>query len=317
MDDRDLALAALGARVALLERQVEALAAQHLPDERHWRGGPSIRSDRKPGRGIFRTSPACRQSQFETAWFSYWCEQLGAYPGYHRKLWELVFICQALHERKLLRPGSRGLGFGVGREPLSACFAARGCHITATDQAADEAVDTGWADSGQHALGKAALMRPDLCPPDVFDRSVEFRAVDMNAIPDDLVDFDFCWSACALEHLGSLKAGMDFIERSLGTLAPGGVAVHTTELNLTSDSETLSEGGTVLYRPRDFHELVRQLQAGGHRVMPLDLNAGNGPVDRYIDIPPYRNDPHLRLSVAGFVTTSVGLIVQKAGQTAK
>ena len=313
MDDRDLALAALNDRVALLERQVEALAGQHLPDEHLWRGGPAPHPRPRAGRNIFRTSPACRQSHFETGWFSYWCQQIGAHPGYHRKLWELVFICQALHERKLLRSGSRGLGFGVGREPLSACFAARGCHIMATDQAADEAVDTGWAESGQHAYGKAALMRPDLCPPDVFDEAVAFRPVDMNAIPDDLQDYDFCWSACALEHLGSLKAGMDFIARSVETLKPGGVAVHTTELNLTSDTETLSEGGTVLYRRRDLHDLVEQLRASGHRVMPLDLDAGNGPVDRYVDIPPYRNDPHLRLSVAGFVTTSVGVVVQRAG----
>lgn len=312
MDERDEALAALQARVALLERQIEALAGQMLPAEQHWRGGPPAHPRPRPGRNVFRSSPACRQSHFETGWFAWWCTQLGAHSGYHRKLWELVFICQALHERGLLVEGSRGLGFGVGREPLSACFAARGCVITATDQAADGAVDTGWAGSGQHAPGKAALSRPDLCPPDVFDRSVSFRPVDMNAVPDDLQGYDFCWSACALEHLGSLQAGMDFIARSLETLRPGGVAVHTTELNLTSDELTLSEGGTVLYRRRDLQTLVDRLRADGHRVMPLDLDAGDGPVDRYVDIPPYRNDPHLRLSVAGFVTTSVGVIVQRA-----
>ena len=46
-----------------------------------------------------------------------------------------------------------------------------------------------------------------LCPPARFDQLVTFRPVDMTAIPDDLAGFDFCWSSCALEHLGSLAAG--------------------------------------------------------------------------------------------------------------
>jgi len=41
----------------------------------------------------------------------------------HRKMWEWLFICESLAERGMLRPGRRGLGFGVGREPLVALFA--------------------------------------------------------------------------------------------------------------------------------------------------------------------------------------------------
>ena len=33
----------------------------------------------------------------------------------HRKMWEWLFIAQALAERDMLRPGRVGLGFGVGR----------------------------------------------------------------------------------------------------------------------------------------------------------------------------------------------------------
>ena len=38
-----------------------------------------------------------------------------------------------------------------------------------------------------------------------------YREVDMRAIPTDLRGFDFAWSSCALEHLGSLGAGMAFV----------------------------------------------------------------------------------------------------------
>ena len=58
---------------------------------------------------------------------------------------------------------------------------------------------------------------------------MRFRAVDMNDIPPDLRGFDFTWSSCALEHLGTLRAGADFVVEQMTCLRPGGVAVHTTE----------------------------------------------------------------------------------------
>ena len=86
-------------------------------------------------------------------------------------------------------------------------------------------------------------MRNDqICPEDEFRRLVDFRYCDMNNISSDLHEFDFCWSCCALEHLGSLSAGLRFIERSLDTLRPGGWAVHTTEFNLFSDAAQLRGG---------------------------------------------------------------------------
>ncbi len=44
----------------------------------------------------------------------------------HRKMWEWLFIAEALAERGMLAEGRRGLGFGVGQEPLVAAFAATG-----------------------------------------------------------------------------------------------------------------------------------------------------------------------------------------------
>ena len=36
----------------------------------------------------------------------------------HRKMWEWLFIAEALRERGMLAAGRRGVGFGVGQEPL-------------------------------------------------------------------------------------------------------------------------------------------------------------------------------------------------------
>ena len=113
-------LAELRTRVDLLEHQLRELSALRRPDEGHWRGRPEVLDDRKPGVEVLTHSRPCRQADFETPWFSYWSERLGERLRYHRKLWEFVFIAQALHERRQLRAGARGLGFGVGREPLAA-----------------------------------------------------------------------------------------------------------------------------------------------------------------------------------------------------
>lgn len=283
-----------------------------LPPEHLWRGLPVTPSDAWPAARVFDRSPVCRQADFETPWFAWWTASLGEGLRYHRKLWEFVFIAQALHERGLLRMGARGLGFGVGQEPLPAYFASRGCRIVATDLDAEAAADTGWIETAQHAAGVEPLQRPHLCPPEVLIDRVAFRSADMTAIPADLTGFDFCWSACALEHLGSIAAGLDFIEASLETLRPGGVAVHTTEFNLVSDEDTVDHQGTVLFRARDLRALAERLTARGHHVAPLDLAPGDAPLDRYLDLPPYNPEPHLKLALEGFETTSVGLIVAKA-----
>lgn len=266
----------------------------------------------EPAHSAFPTSTTCIQMHFQQPWFSYWTAHLGEGLRYHRKLWEFVFICQALWERGAVRPGARGLGFGVGVEPLPAYFASQECQVVATDIGAEIAAEKGWVLTNQHAEGGLEPMRrPHLWPAETFERNVSYRDVDMNAVPADLTDFDFCWSACALEHLGSIQHGLDFIERSIACLKPGGWAIHTTEFNLTSDNGTIDHEETVLFRRRDLQSLIDRLNAQGHRAMPLNIVEGEGPVDRFYDLPPYRVQPHLKMALDGYGVTSVGLIIQR------
>ena len=134
----------------------------------------------------------------------------------------------------------------------------------------------------------------------------------MRAIPTELTGFDFCWSACSLEHLGTLEAGLAFVERSLATLRPGGIAVHTTEFNLSSDDRTPMEGPTVLFRRRDMLDLAARLEAAGHQVAAFDLDPGTGVLDEYVDLPPFLDEPLLRLAFREFTTTSIALIIRAA-----
>jgi len=255
-------------------------------------------------------SRPCTQEQLESSTFRRWATEIGEDPNrLHRKIWEFCYIADVLHESGMLAPGKRGLGFAVGLEPLPSLFARFGATIVATDIDAPRAQASGWIDAHQHASGLDSLNLRGLCPDDRFQENCSFRVVDMNQVPDDLRDFDFVWSACAFEHLGTLDNGALFVRRAMRCLKPGGIAVHTTELNCSSDDSTLTSGQTVIYRRRDLEELAYGLTADGHHVN-LNFDHGSLPADRYIDEPPYHSDVHLKLLLEGFVSTSYGITVR-------
>lgn len=275
-----------------------------------------------PQAALFSTAPAtvaapvsqlCTARQFDEPDYLATLQLLGERPARHRKAWEFVYIYRVLETYGCLGPGKRGLGFGVGREPLPAAMAAAGTEVVATDLATHHADAAPWIGTEQHIAGVEQLRRPGLCEDTALFARVSFRAVDMREIPSDLRGFDFTWSSCALEHLGSIVAGVRFIERSLDCLRPGGVAVHTTEFNLSSDDRTLDHAATVLFRRRDIAGLARRLVAIGHDVAPIKLDAGDQPLDRYVDLPPYDADTHLKLELEQFVTTSFGIVIRKRG----
>lgn len=273
------------------------------------------------------TSMVCRYEHFLTEWYAEWAALLplshyGLDPAPlprrpHRKAWEWCAITQALHERGMLRPGRTGCGFAVGTEPLPSAFAARGVDILATDQAAtDEAA--AWNETGQHAASLDVLHRPELIGRGEFDRRVRFRPADMRELGLPWGErFDFLWSSCSIEHLGSLPAGLEFVEQSTRLLKPGGWAVHTTEYNVASNDATLDQGGSLIYRRRDIEELDRTLRRLGCGLSRCDFYAGDHVFDLDYDLPPYgRPDrQHIKLMLGGHITTSMLLIVHK-GETA-
>jgi hypothetical protein len=264
------------------------------------------------------TSQMCRREQLDSPQFRSWAERMrpawdltdsGLPLFVHRKLWEWLFIVVALQERHFLHEGMRGLGFGVGQEPLASVFASLGCNIVATDMSHDTAATAGWTVENQFAGSLEPLNKHGLCDDSVFRRRVSYRTVDMNAIPDDLSGFDFIWSSCSFEHLGSIDHGLAFIKEQMKCLRRGGVAVHTTEYNVGSNRETIDNEATVLFRRRDFQRLARWLYSHGHRIR-LDFRPGTLPDDQHVDAAPF-SSVHLRTAILGFTTTSFGLIVRK------
>ena len=271
-------------------------------------------------------SKASTQADLESDWAAYWCSELKAPRVFHRKLWEFAFVLQALWERGMICRDKRGLGFGCGHEPIPSYLAKKGGQLTVTDIAPEEAKSKGWLNSGQHATTIDALFMPHLVDRTTFDSNVALRYVDMNAIPNDLTGYDFCWSICALEHLGSIAAGLAFVRNSLTTLRPGGVAIHTTEFNFADEDQTIDNWPTVLFQRRHFTQLAEELRNEGHEIDELDFHVGDKPLDKFIDIPPFAHDwprsiaqewgdspAHLKISIDGFASTCFGLIIRRTG----
>lgn len=253
----------------------------------------------------------CNQEQMLSPNFRIWLEAMRQNPDrMHRKHWEWAYIAQALHERAMLSPGRKGLGFAVGQEPLTALFCSKGCQILATDVELNLASGAGWVATGQHADSLAALNKLQLVEPQRLQDLASFRVVDMRAIPKDLGQFDFLWSACAFEHLGNLEAGMEFVLRSFELLQPGGVAVHTTEFNMDSDWTTIGVGSDSIFRRCDLERIAKEIRSRGGRVQ-LDFREGDLPADQYVDRPPFKGEVHLRLELFGYRCTSFGLILEK------
>src|ERR1700761_5424073 len=241
-------------------------------------------------------STVCRYEHFLQPWYQRWAERFEGVPLSvspttpisYRKVWEWAAILQALDERGMLGRGRRGLGFAVGREPLTSVMASLGTQILATD-APDAATIDAWHETGQHAASADALFHPHAIERPDFDRLVAFQPADMRALAPlaDAAPFDFLWSSCAFEHLGELESGLRFVIDAMDLLKPGGIAVHTTEFNISSNDETLAVGPDCIYRRRDLEDLDRRLRPKRCGLEPLDFDPGTHPYDLDYDVAPF------------------------------
>ena len=271
----------------------------------------------------FLKSKLCTQEDCETSWFFYWLKEMRLGFVYHRKLWEFAYIVQQLYAADMLRSGRRGLGFGCGTEPLPSLFAKYGAAALGTDLAPDAEAGAAWIAANAHSSSRDKLINKEICEDAEKLELINHAFADMNHIPAEYNEkFDFTWSSCALEHVGSIELGLAFIENSLNTLKPGGIAVHTTEYNL-DNGETLDNWGTVLFQRKHMEQLASRLSERGFLVEEFDFGAGSRVLDGLFDIPPWPWDEekqawrmlssvvHLKKSIHGFPCTSIGITIRK------
>lgn len=252
--------------------------------------------------------PMCQTvtfSQFNEPDYARWHEQFKAPFVCHRKRWEYVYILRSLEAMGAIRKGAAGLGFGCGKEFIPSVLARHGCFIMATDFPEK----TYWNDTQQQALSLKDLWKEKIVNWDKFEHLVRFMPLNMNSIPEYLHGmFDFTWSSCALEHLGSISHGLEFIKNSVRCLKPGGIAVHTTELNISDLDDTKESPGLSFFRMKDIEELSASKEFS---LMPFNWSIGTMKEDRLVSLSPFRSFPHLKLLNSGHIITSIGIIVRK------
>ncbi len=251
-------------------------------------------------------SQACTWAQTRSPNYRAWCDEMSQPRLAHRKQWEWVYILRCLQLAGHLTQGKRGVGLGVGIEPITACAVKRGSEILATDS-----IDpTLWNGTHDAAASLSSLNQAQIVDDAFLQARARFRAIDMRAIPEDIRGYDFAWSSCALAHMGSLEAGFDFVRGSLETIKPGGTVVHTTDYNVSSDQATILSGPTVLYRKRDLSAFVHTLRDEGHSVR-ITFGLGSDQPDRHVDEPPFSN-MHIKVRYEDYVITSFGLKITKS-----
>lgn len=281
-------------------------------------------------------SMLCRQEHFSSTWYRVWRERIASgapkltherqavwgavWDGMtnqktmHRKLWEWCAISQALYERGMLDAGRSGIGFAVGVEPLASLFAASGVRLVASDFH-DVTAHSGWLETGQLGDALESIHWPGILAFSDFCDRVTFQAIDMRDLSQVTnEEFDFCWSSCSFEHLGSLEAGLKFLIDSLECLKPGGISVHTTEFNVSSNSDTIEVGDSVIYRKRDIQALDLRLRRYGCAIEKIDFDAGADQYDLAFDYPPFYSHgrQHLKLKIGDYISTSMLIIIRKA-----
>ena len=154
-----------------LPTQVAATSPSTSASPTHRPFVPPIERLRTSSARPFMAYSTCSTADFLHPRFAELSERCARRPQLHRKLWEHVFIVHHLTEHGMLAPGRRGLGFGVGSEPLPAVFAAAGATIVATDAPAETALRDGWQATNQFALGAETLSNPGICDAGTLPRS--------------------------------------------------------------------------------------------------------------------------------------------------
>lgn len=272
-------------------------------------------------------SKVSTQSDIESDWSRYWVNELKQTFKYHRKQWEQSFILQVLFEHGMMQNGKKGIGLGCGKEPLPSYLASQGCHITAGDKpSCNELNQIGWKKHNQYTQSIDDLFHKNIIDYDTFKKCVSLLYVDMNNLPSTIYDtYDFCWSVCVIEHIGSVENGLNFLKNSLKLLKQGGISIHTTEFNYLGIPQRIDNWGSVIFNRKDFEILSKEIKEYGGEILGLDFSYGDGILDKYIDLPPFFHQtieginikypeyevPHIKLNIDGFPATCFGIIIKK------
>jgi hypothetical protein len=256
-------------------------------------------------------SHMCSSKHFEEPEFIRLMKALDEGHQMHRKLWEFVSIAKLIEEHHTDPINKTAIGFGVGKEPLVSLFAKWGYNVLATDQPPG-GTSVNWETSNQHADSLEDVFKINIINREAFDSKVTFKHIDMTALPENIGKYDTIWSSCVVEHLGGFEKTKEFLLNSYKMLNPGGISVHTTEIELTEKPIMMDYGHSAVFRTLELLNIKNQLNASGAEIEMSFYTPNADEFDNYVSIPPYDSTkPHLKLLLGESITTSFMIVIKK------
>lgn len=243
--------------------------------------------------------------------------ELAEEPRFHRKQWEFAQIFRALQALGCLTAASRGLSMGGGDERLLYAVARRAGHLTVTDlYESGSAWMSARMDDPERAIKAAA-------PFPIEPHRLTARRMDMRALEFDDASFDFCYSSCAIEHIGHYDDFVKHLREVRRVLRDDGVYALTTEFHY---------GEQVVPAPHNYYFSEGFLDELVKAASFVTIDGADGTLSRHAlnhPMPAYLTDlcadpsdavtsrlleaaPHLQLLRGCLPFTSMSLVLRKS-----
>jgi Methyltransferase domain len=149
---------------------------------------------------------------------------------YHRKQWEFAMIFLTLEKLDYLDKNKVGLSMGGGCERVLYSIANKVKKLFVTDLYSDE---NDW-DTARTNDPKDFIISNK--PFEVDDSKIEAISMDMRELKFDDDSFDFCYSSCAIEHIGDYSDFITHLNEVYRVLKDGGIYVLTTEFLFSNNT---------------------------------------------------------------------------------
>jgi SAM-dependent methyltransferase len=174
--------------------------------------------------------------------------ELREIPRFHRKQWESAMIFLALRQAGKLRPDNVGLSMGGGKELVLYALAPHLRQLVVTDLYDTQ---TDW-DCAKTDDPDTFIRQNKPFPVD--DEKLKALRMDMRQLTFPDRSFDFCYSTCAVEHIGKREDFLRHFNEVARVLKDDGLYVFTTEV-LYGD-QTIEDEHNYVFSLRELHEII-------------------------------------------------------------
>ena len=243
-------------------------------------------------------------------------EELQEPARFHRKQWEFAIIFLALKKYGMLKPDKLGLSLGGGNERVLYSIAKHIRQLTVTDLY-DQNTDWDCARTDDPNL---FIIQSKPFP--VEDEKIRALRMDMRQLDFDDQSFDFCYSSCAIEHIGDYSDFLQHLNEAYRVLKEDGVYVFTTEFHF--GDETIQDSHNFIFSGNYLNGLVAESNFSVEikPIVNISDHQANRPFPSNVNNLCYGNllyheqllidtIPHLQLLRGKFPFTSISFILKK------